>query len=173
MIMGKFIFTMFTVEGPFDLVPTMRNRVKQITQENIENFWKEHHHFAGKAGCYIFALRAGKGFTPWYVGKTKRRFDQEAFQPRNVQMYNELLFEGLKGSPVIFFVALPLKKGPNNNKAISELEAMLIQQGVMANPDLLNTHGTKPQQWGIKGVFMGGSGKPTAEAKSLRTMLHM
>lgn len=40
-------------------------------------------------GCYVFAIRAAKGYRPWYVGKTKKNaLIKEAFYDDKVNKYN-------------------------------------------------------------------------------------
>ncbi len=68
---------------------------KQITKENAKSFWeqKEVKQVAMKQGCDIFALQVGRGFTPWYVGKTTKNFKQEALHSTKLNHYNEVIFK--------------------------------------------------------------------------------
>ena len=54
-------------------------------------------------------MRTGRGFRPIYVGKAvKQTFGKECFAPHKTgEHYNPALLDTLKGTPVIFFVALP------------------------------------------------------------------
>ena len=65
----------------------------------------------------------------------------------------------LKGTPVMFFVSYPAKKGKTNASDIADLEDFLIQVGRTINPDLRNIKGVVEPTWGIKGVIRGGKGK--------------
>jgi len=76
-----------------------------------------------------------------------------------------------KGTPLIFLVASPLKKGANNITHIGELEDFLIQVGLAANSDLLNIKGTAMEEWGVAGVLRGGKGKAAKDAKEFRRMM--
>jgi hypothetical protein len=64
-----------------------------------------------------------------------------------------------KGTPVIFLVASPVKKGARNLSHIGDLEDFLIQTAVSVNPNLLNIQGTAQADWGIAGVIRAGKGK--------------
>jgi len=77
----------FEVGGPFD-VPTVgpaRNRAFGPRKER-EHFWD---HLApgwgDRIGCYVFGLRRAKGILPIYVGRTKKRFRAECFNPANYE----------------------------------------------------------------------------------------
>ncbi len=145
-----------------------------ITDETIAAFWKEPVavEMAGKQGCYIFALQAAKGFTPWYVGKATKTFKQEVFHSEKLKKYNKLLWDGKKGSPVMVFVALPgnLKKIPVG--VINDMEKFLIQSTVLKNENALNTHHTKNlPEWSIKGVLRSGQGKPSVQSRKFKTMM--
>ncbi|MEW5796295.1 MAG: hypothetical protein AB1772_08020 [Candidatus Zixiibacteriota bacterium] len=112
-----------------------------------------------KQGCYVFALRAGKGATPWYVGKSGKSFQQECFAAHKLVKYSQALFAGKQGAPVLFFVALPGKKNKIAVRVIYEIETYLIQTAKVANPKLLNKSQSKPPKWGIAHVVRGGKGK--------------
>ena len=120
-------------------------------------------------------MRAGRGFRPIYVGKAvKQTFGKECFAPHKTgEHYNPALLDTLKGTPVIFFVALPAHRGKPNAKRIADLESFLIQLGVARNPDLSNIRGRTEKQWSIKGVVRGRRGKPSASATALKRMLHV
>ena len=146
---------------------------KRISKEHAAEFWaqEELKDLAGKQGCYVFALQAGRGFMPWYVGKTAANFKQEVMQAHQLEHYNDVIYKDRKGTPVLFFVTRPgtLKKIPV--KQIDELETFLIQTGRAKNPDLKNSHKTKLPDWGIKGVTRGGRGNPSSEATKFKKMM--
>lgn len=115
---------------------------------------------AKERGCYLFAIRAAKGFRPIYVGKTKKSFEKECFTYHKVaDHYQPALGNMGKDTPVLFLLTLGRGKGPINNRAIAQLEAFLIQNAVAKNPDLSNIQGTKQEEWGIKGVIRGGKAR--------------
>ena len=141
--------TKFEVEGPFKVPMEPGNGTKMIA-EDIAPFWSEFSRIRNRKGCYVFALRAGQGFTPLYVGKTTKTFEGECFADHKLKHYNYALRKYNKGTPVMFFVVYPTKKGKPNASEISDLEEFLIQVGRTVNPDLRNIKGAKEPSWGIK-----------------------
>jgi hypothetical protein len=118
-------------------------------------------------------MRVGKGFTPAYVGKVTKSFKQEVFAPHKLSRYRQFLADYLKGTPILFFVVAPTKRGAPNSAHIGQLETFLIQAGVVANPHLLNIKGTKEEQWDIAGVIRGGKGKTSSGAKQFRRIMKL
>lgn len=53
----------FTVHGPF-AVPLEPNKNGKMVAKDLTDFWEEVGEAAGKRGVYVFAIRAGKGYTP-------------------------------------------------------------------------------------------------------------
>ena len=124
-----------------------------------------------KQGCYVFALRAGKGHKPWYIGKATKTIRQECAGQHQLQHYNAVLSKGKKGTPVMFLV-LPrdgLKKVPKN--ICDEMESVLIQSALIKNPEIRNVQKAKVPEWGIDGVLRGKKGQPTKRASTFRKML--
>lgn len=121
----------------------------------------------------MFGMRAGRGITPFYVGKACRTFEQECFAPDKINRYNECLVDYARGSPVLFLVELPVRRGRRNEQAIGELEDFLIQIAVARNPDLLNVKGTLAPAWGIAGVLRSGRGRRSANADAFAKMLRL
>jgi hypothetical protein len=164
------------VYGPFK-VPCKKQRFgssKRIERDLIKDFWNElkGQHLPAKQGCYVFALRSGKGYSPWYVGKTARSMEKECFAFHKLEIYNKALFEGIKGTPVLFFITQPGSKIKMSKAIIRDLEPFLIQSAKSQNPNLLNTQQTKNlPKWGIKGVIRGGMGKPSAGSRQLKKMM--
>lgn len=153
-----------------------KGNAKRITKENVCEFWEiaKVAAYAKKQGCYIFALRAAKGFVPWYVGKTSKGFLHEVFTDHKLNHYNDILFKGNKGTPVIFFVAPPGSKNKFPAKMLKEVEKELIHIASGRNPQLCNTHNTKNlPQWSINGVIRSSRGKPTNKEQTFRKMLNI
>lgn len=159
----------FRVRGPF-LIPC-KGKYNRFIQSACPDFWKqpETSILAKERGCYVFAIRAARGFRPIYVGKTKKSFEKECFTYHKIaDHYQPALGDMGKGTPVLFLLTLGRGKGPINNRAIAQLEAFLIQNAVAKNPHLSNIQGTKQEEWGIKGVIRGGKGKVSKPAKLFR-----
>jgi len=149
----------FALSGSF---PVSYNRhfasgsSKQILSEHAKLFWQDEcvMPFADMQGCYIFALRNGKGHTPCYVGKTRIALSAETFTPDKLHKFNGVLFNDKKGTPVMFFVTRT--DGRKNVPAtiLHQLEKFLIQTAKIKNPDLINKAHTKNiEDWSIDGVY--------------------
>jgi len=156
--MASTLNTMFQVKGPFN-VPIHKSSSSKLVAEDITLFWSVARSLKNKKGCYVFAIRAGKGITPLYVGKTTNSFEKECFTDHKIKHYNYALADYSKGTPIMFFVEYQAKQGKVNSSDISDLEDFLIQIGRRINPNLRNIKGAKEPTWGIKGVIRGGKGK--------------
>ncbi len=164
--------TNFVVYGPLEVPCYQGSAGRTITPENISEFWEHNNEFAKDKGCYVFGIKAGKGYTPAYVGKATKSFKQEVFAAHKLAKYQQFLVDYQKGTPVLFIVAVPSgKRGATNATHIGELEDFLIQVGLAANDELLNIKGTKMEEWGIAGVLRGGKGKPAKGATEFRKMM--
>lgn len=165
--------TMFNVSGPHE-IPFYQGRAgRTITDDNTIQFWKEKEALAGARGCYVFGIRASKGFTVAYVGKATKSFKQEVFSHHKLTRYQQYLADVKKGTPVLFFLIAPQKRGAPNAVHINQLEDFLIQAGVAANQNLLNIRGTKVEEWGITSVLRSGRGKRSKSAKDFIQIMKM
>jgi hypothetical protein len=165
--------TVFSVDGP-RVVPTYKGKgCKMITDDDVRTFWKKNSDIASSRGCYVFAIQAGRGRTPAYVGKATKTFKQEVFTHHKLTRYQQVLADYRKGTPVLFFIVAPTKRGKPNHLHVRELENFLIQTGVAANPELMNVVGTAQSAWGIAGVLRGGKGKRSVAAGYFRSMMKM
>jgi hypothetical protein len=146
---------------------------KQIRDEDVTAFWAKAHAavIENKQGCYVFALRAAKGYQPWYVGKATKNFKQECFTDHKLRKYNEVLFDGRKGTPVMFFVAPSGNVSKVPEATCDEIETFLIQAAYVENPDIKNRQKTKIPEWTIEGVVRPDKGMPSKIAKVFKTML--
>jgi hypothetical protein len=159
----------FKIFGPFKI--PCNGKFGRYIEAGCPAFWNSSTTgpLAKERGCYLFAIRAAKGFRPIYVGKTQKSFAKECFTYHKIaDHYTPALADCGRGTPVLFFIILDKKKGPLNNKAISQVETFLIQNAVAKNPELSNVQGTKKEEWSITGVIRGGKGKATQPAKLFR-----
>ncbi len=71
----------FDVFGPFEIPTSKQPGGKRVDKKQLGEFWKAAEDSLPDAkGCYVFAMRAGKGMRPVYVGRASRRsFRQECF----------------------------------------------------------------------------------------------
>ena len=139
-----------------------------IGKDEVKHFWANHGTLREKVGAYIFAIQAGGGHTPMYVGKATKSFGQEVFATDKLNKYFNAMGQYRSGTPVLFLVASQKKPGVINSKHIAELEKFLIQQGRVVNPDLLNKVHAKPPAWSIDGALRSKVKKPTKSAQAFR-----
>ena len=150
---------------PVDFDNLGDSKTKFITPDCKKRFLAELERLgiAAKEGCYIFALRNGKGCTPWYVGKaTKNNIGPESMEPHKLNKYSHVFARGGKGTPVMFFVCQPGTVKTLNSDIIDDMETELIQYAKYKNPELLNEKKAKLVEWGIQGVLRG-SKRPSAD----------
>lgn len=151
--------TSFVVHGPFEITFEKKKGGRTL---DFRDFWlteSDAYYLADRCGCYVFAMRAGGGLRPIYVGKATKTFQQETFNPTNKHKYHQGFSDYARGTPVMYFVVHPEQKGPTNSKQIKEIEDFFIQAGVVKNPNIQNVKGTQKPSWSIKGVMRSGVGK--------------
>jgi hypothetical protein len=111
----------------------------------------------------------------------KTTFYTETFNPRNRRAYTAALLEG-HGSPEIYLLALKKGKGPIENKAVDDLETLIIWIARHRNIALLNQRkiDTSPANlmrlYGrnqIQGILNSNAGKPSHIANNFRNMMGM
>jgi len=171
------------VFGPFELSVKKigGTRVVEMTRkELIELAHRRYprHNFAAKSGCYVFALRSGRGSMPYYVGKAQaQELCREALTSDKLNKYH-LQLAKKSGTPILFFVA---SARPGDNKlpasVVNELERELIDACCLANPEgILNIHhlASARGRFRVAGVpWMGAGrtrGKPSTTAQEFNRL---
>ena len=164
--------TEFRVYGPLEIPRTKLGKDTVVDKEGLAELWDsgEAGDAAKKQGCFILALRRGKGFTPWYVGKASRSMEQDCFTPKRTSDYNKLL-DKEQGVPVLFLIAPDgnKRKAPAND--LSDLERFLLQSAQAKNPKLLTAKKDLPD-WSIHGVFRSKA-RAGKDEESLLSMLDL
>lgn len=137
----------FEVCGPYEI-----GREHKVITEKTCRTYLDSVEFDGDwvnaRGCYILAVTAGGGWTPWYVGKAaKTSLHTTALKHRNIVIFNEVLKKQGKAKPVVFLLPkkTPSDKFSTNSTGIAELETMLIGLAFQQNHDLLNI--SQAKQW--------------------------
>lgn len=159
------------VEGPFAIDFEKSGSAKRIRKSDGIEFWcyDDVAHLRRKQGCYVFAIRAGKGFTPWYVGQASKGFEGETFTYHKRDHYNDALFRNGAGRPVLFFVTPQGNHRKVPTRDLNQMEKELIQFAIARNPDLCNImHTRNLPRWTIHGVIRSGPGAPGAAAMKFR-----
>ena len=146
-------------------------------------FWEmieeSHPSLPDAVGCYIFAIKAAKGFTPWYVGKTEKlSFGSETWQDGKLLLYGEVIRKYAKGTPVLFLLAKITTKGKftkatkrRNLGSVSALEVMLIGTCLERNRELLNKKMVRYRAMHVPGYLNDQPGKRTKNARALAKLL--
>ncbi len=165
--------TLFRVVGPRELQTYKGIAGRTITDEEVSAFWARNHDLAERRGCYVFGMKAPRGMMPAYVGRATRTFKQEALADNKLKRYQRHLVDYRGGSPVLFFVLAPYRRGAPNARHIEQLERFLIQRALLANAKLLNVQGTRSEEWAITGVVRATKGKPSRDARQFRSLLKL
>lgn len=160
------------VYGPVVVPIRLVNRGKFIDTDRLHELWEQQAEgLASKRGLYVFAMRAGRGFTPWYVGRTSKGFEKEIFTPHKVVKYQRIFADQVTGTPVLFFVAKPGRPNVVPAPVLREAEKELIAIAYRCNPALENKQHAKARAWSSRGVIGGRAGRPTGSAAAFGTML--
>jgi hypothetical protein len=159
----------FEVHGPFEVPVEPKKRGKMIARD-LSDFWMRVGDMRQRRGVYIFAMRAGRGYTPIYVGKAaKRPFEDEALGlHQRGNHYNPALLEYEKGSPIMFFIVHPSSHGPINKRLIDQIETFMIDVASAKNPGLSNVRKRQVHKWRICGVVRGKRGEATWSTGALK-----
>jgi hypothetical protein len=172
----------YTIHGPFKMTKSKSGLVDKSNRAKKE-FWdkveKTEPCLPSSSGCYLFAIRAGKGIKPWYVGVASRQpFRNECFAPHKIIIYDEALV-GKKGTPLLFFVAKRTKRGKfvkpgkNASPVNAYLETILIGAALDKNPKVMNMKKTKF----LKGMCVPGllntrKKKPSQSEAEFKKAIH-
>ncbi|WP_400768750.1 hypothetical protein [Methylosinus sporium] len=170
-VLGPFVITR---HGPKNLIS------KQSFIDLREEVEKKRIGLSNACGCYVFAMRAGKGITPFYAGQAcATPLIGEAMNPSNIAKYNDVPHR--KGNPVMFLLPMvtptgKLRKRPTNGKplrSIDFLEEWLIATCLIKNPNLINNKKTKIlRNIHVTGILNAkpGSGKNRASSALKRAI---
>ena len=150
----------YEVCGPFDSPRFSRDAVGAP----LTSFWDDVEYWAEglsrAVGVYVFSIRHGSKFTPWYVGKTcaQTGFRGEIFQSHKLGHYIAAS-EMRRGSPTLHLVA---RVDPNRDRFskpsqvadrdIDALETAMIGMALRANPSVRNARKT----WFIRNCRVPG-----------------
>lgn len=172
----------YSVHGPFELGKQKENGLVKCSKDEKADFWssveKDCSSLPSACGCYLFAIRAGKGIKPWYVGRsTSQTFEKECFAPHKIKIYHEAL-ASKKGTPVLFLVAKRtnggkfVKPGKNSHEATEYLETLMIGAALEKNPKLMNIKKTKYlKEMCVPCLINTPQGKPSPSAKAFKEAL--
>lgn len=172
----------FDVAGPFEL--RRYGSKKILTDESLADLkvqleeWETG--LAEACGCYLFAMRAGKGLMPYYVGQAcKRSLSKEALNSANIVKFNKIL-SNRNGTPVIFLLPMrtpsgKFRKQKKTNGGLNELdflERWLIAAALEKNSTLINNKETYfLRNIHVSGIFNPRQGEATLASQELAKAL--
>lgn len=156
----------FEVVSPI-IVPTERRRTgaRIVAVHSLNEFWDEAR-CGDRPGCYVFAIRHGRGSKPHYAGRTFGHLASECFQPHKLRKYDGVLADVLSGTPVMYLLPLVRSRGRVNMTAIESLEDTLIKVGLERNEDMANVSGTRALEVIVRGAWENGRGRRSNAARS-------
>ena len=165
---------LFEVAGPIELKrfgsgDLITNETLYDLRDQLEALDKG---LSQACGCYVFAIRAGPGFTPHYVGQScARSIADEALNPSNQMKCNIILAEG-KGTPA---PGGRYRRQNESNSKLTEvifLERWLIAKALAKNPDLINNKETRfLRELRVRGIFNAQVGEATKASSLLKQAL--
>ena len=166
--------------GEFELPRKDGKQALDFSKEARASFWAAvedvRSGLRSSAGCYLFAIRAGGGITPWYVGQSKGAFEKECFAFQKQAIYRDVMDDTAKGTPVLFLIARTTPTGRLSTSAPKReadfVERKLIHDATNANAKLKNIHNaTFLKTLEIPGVLNKPKGKRSNAVKSLMVAL--
>ena len=150
-----------------DLVCERGNKYKKLDRKKLSDFWDKVE-CGGRRGVYIFGYRASRGYTPLYVGQTKKQtFKRRIYQHMYSGKFDEIIRPVKKGTPILIFIAR-IGSGKNSNSAIDDLEWDFINHSFNRNKNLHNDRGFEKPVYKIRGFE--GSGKRSKSVSALKTI---
>ncbi|VWC85598.1 hypothetical protein BLA50215_01537 [Burkholderia lata] len=108
---------LFDVACPFEISQhtSKKNITKQSTIDIKDAIEEYEPGLSTACGCYIIARRAGKGYTPLYIGQAcKSSILNESLNPANREKYN-IEFAKKGGTPVLFLIPMRTPQGKFRN----------------------------------------------------------
>lgn len=170
----------FDTYGPFDVC-----RTEGTVSGKQKQFWSDVKENAGPLaeaiGCYLFCIRHGTKYRPWYVGMTaaKTGFKGEVFQPHKLSIYNECLGKQ-RGAAVMFLFPLITdgedyqfsRATKSKRQEIARLETTLMGFAYRRNPEISNVRDMKfLRNIEVLGLLGKRRGRPFREAVEVRRAL--
>jgi hypothetical protein len=171
----------FEVHGPFDL-PKMKGLVDNSAKSK-RAFWdavaKVSPGVPDACGCYVYAVKAKRGTSPWYVGiTTKRTFRDESLGAHQLGHYNPAIAQKVGVTPQLFFLAKNTPEGRfakpslNRHRDVEFLEKFMFGIALNRNSSLSNSKNTKfLKGMVVPGVLNSPQRKPKACEKAFKRVL--
>ena len=189
----------FDIYGPYE-VPQNKSK-KIITPDDVTMFWSDVVEVDKKApslkkqyGVYVFVLKHGNNFSPWFVGSSENvgfddlvlsRFDDLVLSRYNdVYQINNIL-EKTRGTPYIYFLPFVdknmqiFRKNIPPRPPVSNLrfvKTVLFEYGVQANSKILSDDPNESDIWKdlyVQGLVNATRGDSTLSVRKLKQLLNI
>lgn len=166
--------------GPFD----MRELLNSESRNWQSDFWNQIENIrtglSSANGVYVFSIKFGSKFTPWYVGKTcsSAGFRGEVLQGHKLDHYYKAC-DTKRGRPFLHLIARIEEDRGNfckwsnrSERQIDQLETYLIGMALARNPELRNNKKTRFfRALDIEGVIGPRfEGRPREGARTLKNV---
>lgn len=172
----------YTIHGPFEM-PEQQNGLIDRRAPAKREFWdavdEADESVSSACGCYLFAIRAARGIKPYYVGLAdSQSFRQECFGSHKVNIYNDVLADRHRGTPILILIARRThggrfsKPSGNGRKDVAYLESMLIGAAIKKNSRLMNISRTRFLRGLVVPSFINSERRrPTHQEQEFRTAI--
>ena len=141
-------------------------------EKRIKTIIKQYSSFTDDYGCYVYSVKAGKGYTPVYVGSAvEQTLGEEAFSADKGLKYLEQMVDYAKGTLMVSFVVPEKRRGRTPKRAIQQLEKYLTVVAYRKNRNLINVKNLGRVGWYIAGAVHAKPGAPRNEVKEFKKMM--
>ena len=150
------------------------------SDEAIRKICSKHKRFTECYGCYVYSVKASKGYTPIYVGSaTKQTLGEEAFGPEKRLKILEQMAYYQKGTLKVSFIVpadkidsnLPTRRGKCPKNLILKMEKVLTAIAYRKNARLINKKNRALQGFFINGALNSDAGRPSGEVREFKKMI--
>lgn len=153
---------------------------RKFSPESVNGILAKYKKFTDNFGCYIYAIKAGKGFTPIYIGSaTKQSLGKESFDGDKLLKCLQHMASYLKGSLQITFIVpkdkiaddARTRRGRCPAKTIWKLEKVLTAVAYRKNNNLVNKHNHCLAEFFINGAMNSDAGRPRKDVVAFKEMM--
>ena len=167
--------------SPGIAIKLKKNKFGRIfSDEAIKSILVQYKEYTDCYGCYIYSIKAGKGFTPIYVGSTtKQSLGKEAFtDDKFIKCLIQMNYYK-KGTLHITFIVpkdkvdddTSTRRGRCPKKTIECLEKVLIAVAYRKNKYLMNKQNRCLADFFINGALNSDAGGPKKEVTKFKNMM--
>lgn len=146
----------------------------------VKDILRKYKQYTDSYGCYIYSIKAGRGFSPIYVGSATRQcLGKEAFDSDKFLKCLQHIAGYKKCSLQITFVVprdkidtnVDTRRGRCPRKTIGKLEKVLTAIAFRKNQNLINKQNLCLADFFINGVLNSDSGRPRKEVSAFKSMM--